>query len=121
MRLAFKSSVLRVIVAILAAALGSFVFAGLLTFFRLRTHGAFLAWLSVVLQLIGFLAATIIANRIAPRRALLAVAVGIGGTWGLLAVAFFPRPSAVIVLGYVVASLALAFVLDRRRTKGEAP
>jgi len=61
-----------------------------------------------------------IADRIAPRRALLAVAVGIGGTWGLLAVSFFPIPSAVIVLGYVIASVALAFVLDRRRTRGEA-
>jgi hypothetical protein len=48
------------------------------------------------------------------------VAVGLGGTWGLLAVAFFPRSSAVIVLGYVIASLAFAFVLDRRRTNGEA-
>jgi hypothetical protein len=112
-RLAPGSSVVRAIVATVAAALGSFVFAGLLTVSRLL-------WLNVVMQLIGFLAAAIIADRIAPRRALVAVAVGIGGTWGLLALAFLPRGSAAVVLGYVVASLALAFVLDRRRTKGEA-
>jgi hypothetical protein len=67
--------------------------------------------------------ATLIADRIAPQRALLAVTVGIAGTWGVIAVWVLAiserRVSAVIVLCYVIASLALAFVLDRSRSRAK--
>jgi hypothetical protein len=111
---------MRVIAAILAAFLASFVLAGLLT------SDSNPLWLNVLFQLGGFLGATMIVSRIAPRRALLAVAIGIGGTWGVLAVWVLAisqrRASAVIVLSYVLASFVLALVLDRlrSRTKREA-
>jgi hypothetical protein len=107
----------RVIAAIFAAALASFVLAGLLT------SDSNPLWLNVLFQLGGFLGATIIVDRIAPQRALLAVAIGIGGTWGALAVWILlvgeRRASAVIILCYVIASLALASVLDRFRSRAK--
>jgi hypothetical protein len=61
-----------------------------------------------------------LACRDPPQRALLAVAVGIAGTWGVMAVWMLAiserRVSSVIVLCYVIASLALAFVLDQSRS-----
>lgn len=104
---------MRLVAATFAAFLASFVLAGLLT------SDSNPLWLNVLLQLGGFLGATMIADRIAPQRTLLAVAIGMGGTWGVLAVwvlAFSERDaSGIIVLCYVVASLVLAFLLDRRR------
>lgn len=48
------------------------------------------------------------------------MAVGIAGTWGVMAVWMLAiserRVSSVIVLCYVIASLALAFVLDQSRS-----
>jgi hypothetical protein len=109
--------VVRVVAAILAAAIGSLVLAALFT------SDSAPGWLNAVFQLAGFLAATLIADRIAPQRALLAVTVGIAGTWGVIAVWVLAiserRVSAVIVLCYVIASLALAFVLDRSRSRAK--
>ena len=111
---------MRVIAAILAAFLATFVLAGLLT------SDSNPLWLNVPFQLVGFLGATMIADRIAPQQALLAAAIGIGGTWGALAVWMLAisarRASAVIVLCYVIASLVFAWVLDRlhSRTNREA-
>jgi hypothetical protein len=108
---------MRVVAAILAAAIGSLVLAALFTSDSSPT------WLNVLFQLAGFLGATLIADRIAPKRALLAVTVGIAGTWGVIAVWVLAisdrRVSAVIVLCYVIASLALAFVLDRSRSRAK--
>jgi hypothetical protein len=51
------------------------------------------------------------------------VTVGIAGTWGVIAVWVFAigerRVPAVIVLCYVTASLSLAFVLDRSRSRAK--
>lgn len=107
---------MRVTVAILATAVASLVFAGFLTFVLFLTPEAIPGWLGVLFRLAGFLGATIIADRIVPRRALLTVAVGIGGTWGVLALWFFPPSSAIFILVYVIPSLALAFALDRWRS-----
>jgi hypothetical protein len=109
--------VVRVVAAILAAAIGSLVLAALFT------SDSAPGWLNAVFQLAGFLAATLIADRIAPQRALLAVTVGIAGTWGVMAVWMLAiserRLSFVIVLCYVIASLALAFVLDLSRSRAK--
>jgi hypothetical protein len=108
---------MRVVSAILAAAIGSFVLAALFT------SDSAPGWLNALFQLAGVLGATLIADRIAPQRALLAVTVGIAGTWGVIAVWVFAigerRVPAVIVLCYVTASLSLAFVLDRSRSRAK--
>lgn len=100
----------------IAAPVLSVVFAGLLTFDSLGY------WANAITALLAFLLAAWISSMMVGRFAALAVSICMGVTWGtIVVVLLLSRPSGhepvrspLVVLGYVAASIVLAYFLGKR-------
>jgi hypothetical protein len=106
------------VIAVFAAPLMSLVLAALFSFESLGY------WGNAAAGFIAFLTATLLASLLAGRYAIFSVGVGLGATWGLVAVTVLFRRTAgmsirspLVVLTYVVASVLLAHFLGRHERR----
>jgi len=105
------------VIALIAAPILSLLFAGLVTFDSLGYWGNF------VTQLAAFLTVAIVVSRIDPVHGAWALTLGLGITWGTIALSVGvlsltkggPLAAPIVILTYVVAAIAMSWWLQGRR------